>query len=238
MRRVRFDDVKSPAASRLKTPPTPYHITEFENAVLSGTRKGVRFERIKSPAVPRFRAPPTPYYEDNLHDSPSTASSRSLEFELEEPPIMSWSKFSQSPCIDESNWLRSSSSSSSEARQLAPQATDKAVATHERDDHVIPHQRVQTGSTRTLSQLRSTMIDPQSFPLPGHSRSRETHIEAIDNTGTQMLPGAAFDENAVAKSTLEWLGTSRKPSYHVRHVSASDKAHILGRYFHRSTTSI
>ncbi|KIW04617.1 uncharacterized protein PV09_04364 [Verruconis gallopava] len=63
------------------------------------------------------------------------------------------------------------------------------------------------------------------------------HGYSYDSVVPSSTPEKFFDESAVGENTLKWLAKQKKPSYHVRNDSSSDRNRILGTYFRRSTIS-
>jgi hypothetical protein len=69
--------MKSPAASKFKTPPTPYYQSKFSMPASSSAKRNVRFLNMKSPATSRFKIPPTPFYQDTFE---APASEKGVRF--------------------------------------------------------------------------------------------------------------------------------------------------------------
>jgi hypothetical protein len=176
--------------------------------------------------VQNFRAPP--HYEDSFYNSPFIVARNSMIFEAEEA--------SPAPLYEEPEEF-----SYSRQKWLYPSPKELSPITPEITHYIVPAIEPDTPQSRFSAFSDAEGLKPGYATVSLHSHLHQVHgpVQTTGNESATMRLAATFDETAVGEKTLEWLGAmSEKNSYHIRQSSASDRSQILGRYFHRTTTSI
>lgn len=248
-RGVRFANLKSPAVSSFKIPPTPYHQVSFERPA-SGRRR-VRFASLKSPAVASFKGPPTPYHQSSFQHS---MSRRRVRFAGLKSPAVSQFKIPPTPYNKssfETDEEKEDEKSPTEYSPVTPRTTQPVAPlvasgspmmpfTSPPSEPALKHELQQNTflPLQTLHQRSSSYQQAQFPPRSSSLHQRNNSLpQPNDVLRTAELPATTFDESAVGASTLKWLGVLPKPSYRVGEGRTNDRNKILGSYFEGSRTS-